>query len=272
MSGLLAGATLASGLIGSAISYSGSKKSAAAQRDLFNRNVANQKEFAQNGIQWKVQDAKKAGIHPLAALGANTMSYTPISVGDTSSGSGLQNMGQDVSRAIYASANKAQRQSSELQLENQSLQNELLKTEIVSAQRRLSQTGPAMPEVKVNPSERTASPSMSHLHQQSGDIPYTGFAKTPTGLTPVPSSDVKNRIEDQLLPELKWGVDNYFRPMFSNQNKPPRKALPKGFKDWEYQVGSQEWRPVKHKGRTPWNRTKKWFKKKIKSMTNQGGW
>jgi len=33
-------------------------------------NAANRK-MAQNQIQWRVADAKKAGIHPLAALGAN---------------------------------------------------------------------------------------------------------------------------------------------------------------------------------------------------------
>lgn len=38
------------------------------------QNNATQREFAQNGIQWKVEDAKKAGIHPLYALGASTAS------------------------------------------------------------------------------------------------------------------------------------------------------------------------------------------------------
>lgn len=33
-------------------------------------NIKLQKQFAQTGIQWKVADAKKAGIHPVYALGA----------------------------------------------------------------------------------------------------------------------------------------------------------------------------------------------------------
>jgi hypothetical protein len=40
-------------------------------------NKANQQmqyDFAQKGIQWKVKDAKKAGIHPLYAMGASTQS------------------------------------------------------------------------------------------------------------------------------------------------------------------------------------------------------
>ena len=40
-----------------------------------------QREFAQNGIRWKVADAEAAGIHPLAALGAQTTPYQPVSIG-----------------------------------------------------------------------------------------------------------------------------------------------------------------------------------------------
>ena len=35
------------------------------------------KQFAKRGIQWRVHDAKKAGLHPLAALGAQTTSFSP---------------------------------------------------------------------------------------------------------------------------------------------------------------------------------------------------
>ena len=47
-------------------------------------NYAHQKEFAQNGIRWKVEDAKAAGIHPLFALGAQGATFSPISVGELS--------------------------------------------------------------------------------------------------------------------------------------------------------------------------------------------
>lgn len=45
------------------------------------KNRKMQKEFAQNSVQWRVEDAKAAGIHPLAALGATGASYTPVSSG-----------------------------------------------------------------------------------------------------------------------------------------------------------------------------------------------
>lgn len=37
--------------------------------------------LAQKGIQWRVEDAKKAGLHPLAALGANISSAPVVSSG-----------------------------------------------------------------------------------------------------------------------------------------------------------------------------------------------
>lgn len=40
-------------------------------------DYARQKEFAQNSIQWRVADAKAAGLHPLYALGGAGSSYQP---------------------------------------------------------------------------------------------------------------------------------------------------------------------------------------------------
>lgn len=51
----------------------------ANQNKINKENIELQREFAQHGISWKVDDAISAGIHPLAALGADTMSFTPSS-------------------------------------------------------------------------------------------------------------------------------------------------------------------------------------------------
>ena len=48
-----AGSSILKGVLG--------KKSAKKQRDI---EYERQKEFAQQGIRWKVADAKSAGIHP----------------------------------------------------------------------------------------------------------------------------------------------------------------------------------------------------------------
>ncbi len=59
-----------------------------------------QKEFAQNSIQWKAQDAKKAGFHPLAALGTLSSNYTPSASAGGGIGDALMNTGQAVGRGV----------------------------------------------------------------------------------------------------------------------------------------------------------------------------
>lgn len=116
------------------------------QEAVRSRNEQLQYEFAKNGIRWRVEDAKAAGINPIVALGGGGTSFSPISVGSTappdaprSSGVGeaLQGMGQNVSRAVQATQTLNDRfttQMQELQLENQKLQNTLLGQRIVQGQ------------------------------------------------------------------------------------------------------------------------------------------
>lgn len=75
-----------------------SRKQAHEQMDM-------QREFAQQGISWKVADAKRAGIHPLYALGASTHSYSPVTVGQADYGQ----MGQDLTRAFMEPRNNQDR-------------------------------------------------------------------------------------------------------------------------------------------------------------------
>lgn len=110
-------------------------------------NINLQRQFAQEGIQWKVADAKAAGIHPLYALGASTTSFSPVSVGVSGASplaSALGDMGQDISRAAGAMRSDkggaisgvAQRQllqSNELDLDNKRLNNLILKQKLAAA-------------------------------------------------------------------------------------------------------------------------------------------
>lgn len=54
-----------------------------------------------------------------------------------------------------------------------------------------------------------------------GAISDIGWARTSTGWVPVPSSDVKERLEDNFFMETSWFVRNYAWPMLTNQSTPP---------------------------------------------------
>lgn len=47
-------------------------KTNAQNKDLYNQSLEANKEVAQNGLSWKVQDAERAGLSPLAALNSST--------------------------------------------------------------------------------------------------------------------------------------------------------------------------------------------------------
>lgn len=153
-------------MLGSAISagaslYSGymSRKAQAATNEMTSANAQKQmdmqKDFAQKGIRWRVNDAKLAGIHPLYALGASTPSYTPQSTAftpETGLAQGLAAAGQDIGRAVNATRTAPERQTAftttlqGLQIKNMELDTQIKQTELASRLQRLSaNNNPPMP-------------------------------------------------------------------------------------------------------------------------------
>jgi len=181
------------------------------------KNAALQREFAQTGIQWKVEDAKKAGVHPLYALGAQTMSASPSYVGDTSLGSGIAEAGQNISRAVHSNSTAPTRNAvalEQLTLERAGLENDLLRSQIA---KNVQTSNPPVPMatdqffmpgqgdsgwIKTVPHEITAS-KPGQPFAEAGTIPELGFSRTPQGtFAPVMSKDFKDRSEDDFLAEL----------------------------------------------------------------------
>jgi len=230
-----------------------------------------QKEFAQHGIRWKVEDARAAGLHPLAGLGMSGSSYSPQGIAVGSSGPGpdydgaMHSMGQNISRAVNATRTQGERDDATmraLQLENQSLQNDYLRTQI--AQQNSAQNNPPFPagQIKNKPAEITSSaPGLPS--QEAGAINDVAWGRTASGgLTPVPSKDMKERIEDQVIQETNWSLRNNVLPSspLVTQNKPSRDLLPKGAIDWEWT--GLEYRPVYDRNELrssspPWARYKR---------------
>lgn len=126
--GLFGGIASAVGSIaGGLMGLQSSRESQANANQLNQLNYEHQKEFAQNGIRWKVADAKAAGLHPLAALGTQTAMYTPsASVGDSADYSFLADAGQGIGRAIDAKQTRAER------IHNQQIQDKLTAQQIES--------------------------------------------------------------------------------------------------------------------------------------------
>lgn len=243
-------------------------------------NYDRQKEFAKNSIQWRVQDAQAAGISPLAAMGGPTMSYQS-SVGGDPMADAMANAGQHFGRAAKAYMSSEERavneQSNALKLEHMSLQNDLLRSQITSINNSSNPPFPVMgsevphgqgelSQVRMIPPQREISPS-GKASQSLGTIPDVGWTQTPTGLSPVPSKDVKERIEDQAVPETMWAIRNQLMPNireFQNlpHNKPPNNLLPKGAIDWSWSFLNQEYQPVYKKQKYHWRDLRRWLPEK----------
>jgi len=138
-------------LLGGFMDQDAAKDKNALTLQLANQEAARQREFAQNAISWKVADARNAGVHPLYALGANTVSYSPQTIGlekESGVGSALADAGQDLSRAFKAQMPAEARVSEsaaaieKLSVQRAGLENELLATKIA---REKSQLPPPLP-------------------------------------------------------------------------------------------------------------------------------
>lgn len=92
------------------------------------KNRALQKQFAQYGIRWRVEDAKAAGLHPLYALGAQIPSYSPV---HSEAPAQLAEMGQNIGRAVQATQTARERERSQLELE-------LLKSQVDESKERIA--------------------------------------------------------------------------------------------------------------------------------------
>lgn len=262
-SAIMAGSNLLGGFLGERGADSRNEASLGVARE----NMAMQREFAQHGIRWKVADAKAAGVHPLYAIGAPPLNYSPVSVGLNEPSFGmaeaLARTGQDIGRSIQATRSGEERLAAAydaVRLENMGLQNDLLRSQI--ARFNSAQVGPGLPgysgapmgqgvatpaPVTVEPLKLNAS-DPGNPSKEAGYVADFGFARTPTGLAIVPSEDVKNRIEDQLIPELGWAIRNNLLPNLGMGQKPDPYLFDsfdgRPVVDWKWSSWQQEWQPV----------------------------
>lgn len=254
-------------LIGAAASLGSSLLGNKANDKARAQEAAQQREFAQNGIQWKVEDARKAGVHPLYALGANTVSYAPQSVGG-SDFSGLASAGQDIGRAIDSTRSNGARSEAlattiaKLQAEGLGIDNDIKRTELASKLATVrGQSGPAMPGaattnlwgldgvgdltvdgpgLKLQTRRDVSDPESPSNIPGSG--PSVAFNRNNYGgWDPTIPPELAESYEQDKVGYLKWLATNRLLPNFSDPQFPPR--IPHKWNEkvvWDHKW--QDWR------------------------------
>lgn len=242
-------------VVGSVIGANAQKKATNAMMQNAALDRALQKEFAQNSIQWKMLDAKRAGVHPLAALGNVATAYSPVSLnlGDGGASylqdafSSLGRLGQNLTRARTATQSPKERSAevsraqqhagfmekaaNTLELEHMSLRNDLLRSEI--ARLNSAQVGPAAPTENFPPGSvdrvpaRNVVPGHDTLGREAGRIMDYGFSMNDGGgLVPVPGQDIHERIEDNWFQQMFWAWRNNLAPAASGLTPPSPRDQP----------------------------------------------
>lgn len=253
---LSAGTNLLSGLFG--------RSSAAKEAE---KERAQQREFAQSGIQWKVEDAKKAGIHPLYALGAQTASYSPINTGAVSDYTDIAKSGQDIGRAIDATRSGRDRISAlqtsiaAAQLDGLQVDNQIKRAELASKLATNSTRGPGMPEripgnteydgqgdpikivgpgITVNTRRDVTDPNSPAYIPGSG--PSVALTKNTTGgYTPMIPPELAEALESDPAGYWDWMIRNRYLPNFNTGQKP---SSPKAGYETIWNSWKQQWELV----------------------------
>lgn len=178
------------GLISAAGSLAGGRQSQKSNEAMARQQAQLQKEFAQHGIRWKVEDAKAAGLHPLYALGASTTPYSPVGVMD-SKGPALAEASQHVGRAIAATSTSAEKQMAALAIEE--AKSRIGETDarrdyyLSEAARNAQQISPGLPHEASHNTFGTAdgSPATPSPEFAKAIIPRQGDAAIAEGPTPL---------------------------------------------------------------------------------------
>lgn len=95
----------------------GTHVSASANKKIAKENRKWQRQFAQHGIRWRVADAKAAGLHPLYAMGAPSVQFTPQQIGGQDIGQGIREAGQHIGGAVSKLFDRNQKKQQQLSLQ-----------------------------------------------------------------------------------------------------------------------------------------------------------
>lgn len=195
-------------IVGGVLGFKQSKKQHSDQMALANAQVQFQQDYAKNRLQWQVEDAKKAGLHPMVAAGLSPTSFSPVSYPTSPTDySWVSNIGQNLDYAAtkaktgqqMSQAAQLMQQSQEAVVDGQELDNELKRMEIEAMKARLANAGPVAPTSNHAPGlipgqDESSSPYMDKPIIRDGWLLDEKGRK----ISIIPSDDLKARTEDVL--------------------------------------------------------------------------
>lgn len=243
-----------------------------------------QKLLATDGIRMRVNDAKAAGLHPLAAIGGGSAGYSPTTLigsnipdgGGSSRGSdiggSLAQMGQGIGRAMAAVSTPEEKVESAFEMtrkrqmvEKGDLENAFLAAQIQKITNP-AQVGPGLPSNvgpfgggQVIPGQpNTYEPKPPEVtNRQTGTAsdagpaqPDVSWTRTPTGITPGMTKTFKGEGDISEPMSMQWLVRNQLTPMLGGTSTAPDMARVRAeFPGatgvyWDY--ARFEWRPTYH--------------------------
>lgn len=271
-----AGATIAGGLLNSSTASKNAKQ-----------QIQLQKDFAQQGIQWRAADAEKAGISKLYALGANTTSYSPVSVGGNM-GDAISTAGQNIGRAVDATASPVSRaghlatEIASTQLEGLKIDNDIKRANLLSNMATRNQPGmpPALLNSETHPLlpgqgnsaiklERKLQPGRDNdPHASVGVSPEIDWYRTRHGFTPEVPSELGEAQESQPLAAWQWFMRNKIAPTLSQAYRTYPYPAPEG-QVWQFNpiFGEYTLRPS---GTLPAH-DRHWYDDQLSRYRNQRG-
>lgn len=204
------------------------------QQDLINqRNYDMQKEFAQMGIRWRAEDARAAGLHPLAAIGANVTGASPSYTMQASNPSRSNyretfgELGQNISRAINATATMEERAITRERIRGAQLDNTIKEIEI----RKLNSSPPL-------PLPTPGQPSADWVESS---YPSVAYMRSPTGLVPIMPPNLAEALESDQTGQGQWLIRYRGGPNVNPIERPAKEMLPPGKVGFIWNIPLQEW-------------------------------
>lgn len=273
LSGIIGGV---GSIVGGLLGKSSSDKATDTNAALSHEQLEFQKDYVKNRLQWQVDDAKKAGLHPMVAANISPTSFSPVStnVASPTDYSWVGDVGQNLGYAATKAKDRIQqgqmfnltKRGLELDNEYKQAQIDQLKVDTLASSIAANQAfrSPAAPSVHslgvidgqsdsvlVTPSEIKASSSTG---TQAGAPPAVQWFQNPDGsVVRSMSEQAKNVNEDDVINTIGWHIDNNVIPLvgrygYPNAGRPddytpPLSMLPKGAVGWLLD-GYNKFRPV----------------------------